>query len=253
MATVVVVGDVGGCAAELVAALAGVVDDPETVVVQVGDLVDRGPDSAGVLAYVRDRLATAPERWIQLVGNHEAQHLTGDLFWPLPIADVDADLIRTWWAQERLRVAAAIHTADGEELLVTHAGLSVEAWERLGAPVTAATAAGLLNTRPEPLIWDYRGPLWATAGAEVYPSWLDSHTPMPFGQVHGHSSVVRFDQRTWVCGERVRERTTVDWAARHTVTRGSGGRFIGVDPKHGRTGAPAWRPLVLPGASVTLG
>jgi hypothetical protein len=144
-------------------------------------------------------------------------------------------------------VAAAVRTAEGEELLVTHAGLTVDAWRRLGGPVTAATAADLLNTRPEDLIRDYGGPLWAEAST-VYGSWLDSTDPVPFGQVHGHSSIVDYRRQAWACPERVRLRSTVDWAARHTVTRLHGQRFAGVDPKHGRTGAPAWAPLVLPDA-----
>jgi hypothetical protein len=48
-----------------------------------------------------------------------------------------------------------------------------------------------------------------------------------------------------VCEERVRQRSTVDWTARHTTTRIHGARFIGVDPRHGRYGAPQWAPLTL--------
>ncbi|GAA2587451.1 hypothetical protein GCM10010435_77160 [Winogradskya consettensis] len=70
------------------------------------------------------------------------------------------------------------------------------------------------------------------------------------GQIHGHSSIVDFASRTWRCGERLRERTEVDWEARHTVTRIGGSRFVGVDPKHGTAGAPAWEPLVLQGATL---
>ncbi|WFE98601.1 metallophosphoesterase [Micromonospora sp. WMMD964] len=44
------------------------------MVIQVGDLIDRGPDSAGVLAFVWQRLADS-RRWIQLIGNHESQYL----------------------------------------------------------------------------------------------------------------------------------------------------------------------------------
>ena len=47
MAKLVIVGDVGGCLDQLSAAVADVLDDPDAVVVQVGDLVDRGPDSSG--------------------------------------------------------------------------------------------------------------------------------------------------------------------------------------------------------------
>lgn len=44
---VALAGDVGGCSAEL-ARLAPFLVEPGTTIVQVGDLVDRGPDSPGV-------------------------------------------------------------------------------------------------------------------------------------------------------------------------------------------------------------
>jgi hypothetical protein len=245
MATIVVVGDVGGFPDLLAAAVSDAVEDAGTVVIQVGDLVDRGPDSSGALDFVADRLEIAPDRWIQLVGNHESQYLGGERFWPQPLSDADAARLRTWWLRERLRVAAAVRTCDGEELLITHAGLTRAAWERLGSPVTAATAADLLNTRPEPLLWDDTGPLWAEAGSDLYPSWMRDTRPMPFGQIHGHSAIVDYHRGEWVCDGRIRQRSTVDWAARHTVTRAGGGRFIAIDPKHGRTGAPRWLPLIL--------
>ena len=248
MVTVLIIGDVGGCAVQLAAAVDPVLDEDGTVVIQVGDLIDRGPDTAGVLAIVRDRLDRTP-RWIQLVGNHELQYLGGGRFWQDPIAAADADLLRSWWLRERVRVAAAVRTAGGDELLVTHAGLTFDAWRTLGEPVTAATAAELLNTRPDALIWALDGPLWA-ASWQVYESWLAAPVAVPFGQVHGHSSIVDFQRRLWVCGSRIRQRCSVDWVARHTVTRIRGSQFIGVDPKHGRHGAPQWAPLVLPDAEV---
>jgi len=62
--------------------------------------------------------------------------------------------------------------------------------------------------------------------------------------------VVRFAERMWRCPGRVRLRATVDWEARHTRVRIGGRTFTGVDPKHGRTGAQRWQPLVLEGAQV---
>jgi hypothetical protein len=242
MTRIVLVGDVGGCPDELARVIT---DDPSTVVVQVGDLVDRGPDSSRVLS-----LVPFSPRWVQLIGNHEWQYLDGDMFWPEPLPAADANLLRTWWQHEQVRVAAAVRAADGEEFLVTHAGLGTEAWRMLGAPVTAATAADLLNTRPDEVLRSYRGPLWASAGSEVYESWLQDAPPMPFSQIHGHDTIVSYERRIWTCGERLRQRSTVDWDARHTVVRLPGARFIGIDPKHGRTGAPSWSPLVLEDATL---
>ena len=50
--------------------------------------------------------------------------------------------------------------------------------------------------------------------------------------------------------EPVTLRSTVDWVARHTTTRISGMRFIGADPKHGRSGAASWSPFVLERAAL---
>ncbi|MFF5297357.1 metallophosphoesterase [Paractinoplanes globisporus] len=248
MGRIVLVGDVGGFPGELARVVGGGGHD---LVIQVGDLVDRGPDSPGVLALVRERLERDRRGWVQLIGNHEWQYLDGEIFWPEPLGEDDQGLLRAWWLREWVRVAAAVRAADGEEFLITHAGLGVEAWRQLGEPVTATTAADLLNTRPREVLGSYRGPLWASAGSEVYESWLDEGTPMPFSQIHGHDQIVGFEGRTWRCGERVRQRAIVDWAARHTITRVSGGaRFIGIDPRHGRTGAPQWAPLVLDGATL---
>jgi hypothetical protein len=280
----VVIGDVGGHPAQLQRALlavgAGGYDNdqawvaaggilaplrlPDDVtVVQVGDLIDRGPDSGGALKIVHDLMDSHAGRWIQLAGNHEAQYLDGgEIFWPEPLAGDDFFQIREWWSDRRLDVAAAVRTSDDEDFLITHAGLTVGAWQELGVPHSAATAARWLNDRPESLLWrgghtvldPTAGPFWAEAGWELYEPWLRFAAEggfIPFGQVHGHSSIVRYADRTWRCPGRVRERANVDWEARHTRFRAGGRAFIGVDPKHGRNGALQWSPLVLDDAVVT--
>lgn len=263
MGRLAVIGDVGGHADQLRQALAqlGTVDGrlpPDLVVVQVGDLVDRGPDSAGVLDIVAPLLAGQPRQWIQLAGNHEAQYLPrGTVFWPDPIAPADVERLRAWWSDGSLRVAAAVRTADGTELLLTHAGLTVAAWQELGEPMSAARAADLLNERPH-LIWrtglhgrdEEAGPLWAESGAALHEPWLAHPGIVPFGQVHGHSTIVHFGDRRWRCTGRVRQRSTVDWDARHVRVRVGGRVFTGVDPGHGRGGAQSWQPLVLDDAEI---
>ncbi|MCO6384576.1 metallophosphoesterase [Oceanicola sp. 502str15] len=54
----------------LIAADKARVGDPDAVVVHVGDLVDRGPESAGVLSYLAEGLE-AGQPWVILKGNHD--------------------------------------------------------------------------------------------------------------------------------------------------------------------------------------
>ncbi|MFK0250615.1 metallophosphoesterase family protein [Amycolatopsis azurea] len=182
MGRVATIGDIGGHPDQLRRALAwlGATEGgfpPDLTVIQVGDLVDRGPDSAGVLDIVAELLDE--RRWIQLVGNHEAQYLPGGaVFWREPLAEGDVARLREWWDNGRLRIAEAVRTAEGEEFLVTHAGLTLTCWQRLGEPMSAAEAAKSLNKHPE-LVWDIgehgrdgsAGPLWAESGAALHPGW----------------------------------------------------------------------------------
>ena len=81
-----------------VLALAGVTDSKghwtggETVLVQTGDLTDRGPDSKAILELMRT-LATEAEaaggRVVSLIGNHEVMNIQGDWRYVDP-KDVDA-------------------------------------------------------------------------------------------------------------------------------------------------------------------
>lgn len=73
------IGDVHGRADLLDRMLARISDaDPQARArcILVGDLVDRGPDSAGVLETVRGLCLEQPERWVCLTGNHERMLLS---------------------------------------------------------------------------------------------------------------------------------------------------------------------------------
>ncbi len=87
---IVAVGDLHGDHEALldIAAAAGVSDEQgrwtggQTVLVQLGDFADRGPDSLKIIRYLQGMEAGAPQvggRVIVLVGNHEAMNVTGDL------------------------------------------------------------------------------------------------------------------------------------------------------------------------------
>jgi hypothetical protein len=272
---VAVIGDVGGHLDELQRELVrlgtdertGVLPDDLTIV-QVGDLIHRGPDSAGVIATVDRYLRQQPDQWLQLVGNHEAQYLTQrTFFWPEQLDDTSATTIRRWWSERVMYVAAVLtggtsdDTSGGtsdpatEDILVTHAGLTEGYWRRmLGSPDTAERTAHVLNAmrgrrddllfrsgqmlgggRPNPSA----GPLWAAAGSELLPGWLSGW--LPFSQIHGHTSLHRWSERRFVGSEEIRQRTTADLDARHETTSLIGGRIVGIDPGHDKEPRGPWR------------
>jgi len=70
---VYVIGDVHGCLAELETLVDRIDPDDDELLAFVGDLVRKGPDSAGVVEYVRDRPNAIP-----VLGNNEAKVLRGD-------------------------------------------------------------------------------------------------------------------------------------------------------------------------------
>src|SRR4051794_38194267 len=78
-AAVYAIGDVHGCLDQLVALEHEIVEDGrgldgEKWLLPLGDYIDRGPDSAGVVAHLRGP-APAGFRRFSLVGNHEVMML----------------------------------------------------------------------------------------------------------------------------------------------------------------------------------
>ncbi|MBV6424263.1 MAG: hypothetical protein NAOJABEB_02073 [Steroidobacteraceae bacterium] len=90
VARIVAIGDVHGALAEYESILraTGLIDDGghwaggQTYLVSTGDLIDRGPESLGVIQLLRRLEAEAPAaggRVLVTLGNHEAMNLTGEL------------------------------------------------------------------------------------------------------------------------------------------------------------------------------
>jgi hypothetical protein len=267
---IAVVGDVGGhawvlrrCLEELSAdTKTGVIPD-DLVIVQVGDLVHKGPDSSGVMALVDRMLAGSPGQWIQLIGNHEAQEgLGGPDFWRETLtADRRADL-RRWVDSSQARLAVALDTVEYGPTLLTHSGLTRHKWIAIGRPddpdVAAATlnkefaddpglafAAGeMLGVRPRLPV----GVAWASP-RELLGSW--DMEQLPFSQVHGHANPRRWTTDTWTPGlsRRTTLRASADPDTRHSDFAWPGGdHIVCVDPDYGADEAPVpLAPLVLNG------
>lgn len=82
--------------------------------VQVGDLVHRGPDSNGVIRLVDGYLRNQPDHWIQLIGNHETVYLRSPAFaWPDRLRLRSARQLRRWWREGRAVVAVALRPRSG--------------------------------------------------------------------------------------------------------------------------------------------
>ncbi len=265
-----VFGDIQGWAQRLDDALgalgadvdAGVLPD-NLVVVQVGDLVHKGPDSAGVLAIVDRFLAGSPGRWLQLIGNHETVYLGGSRFWTHEIAPhLQADL-RRWLEEGELRVAVALRTTELGDVLVTHGGLTRWKWEDLGRPESAAAAARLLDDelREHPeralasgtMLWGTPtrnvGVVWAEASTELLWSW-DAEL-LPFSQIHGHTSCFRWGRGTWNphVPDRMKAAARLDRERRHEhFDWPDGAGIVGIDPGYTtKNAAVPLAPLTIEG------
>jgi hypothetical protein len=264
---IAVVGDVGGHAEQLRLELARLGADPggrlpdDLLVVQVGDLIHRGPDSTDVVNIVDHYLRHQPGQWIQLIGNHEVNYLQPPVFrWPEELSRKHIRLLKRWWRTGAVAVAAAVDTAD-ESFLITHAGITAQFWASvLGGPSSAAEAARRINELARAgadavfragvflhgAIASDAGPLWADTTTELLPGWADRH--LPFSQIHGHNSIT-----SWREHDAAAPRTgidalvTVDVAAKHETVHLAGGRLIGIDPDHRDTPTVPWRALELTG------
>lgn len=264
---IAVIGDVGGHAESLRSELArlgahsdGSLPD-DLIVVQVGDLIHRGPHSAQVVDLVDRYLTTQPTQWIQLIGNHEAHYLQPPVFaWPELLSRRHIGIINRWWRKGSMAVAAAVEVSY-ESFLITHAGITAEFWVSvLGGPLTAAEAARRINdlaqTRADAVFRagamlhgtsaPDAGPLWADTMTELLPGWADRQ--MPFSQIHGHNTLTpwRGDDST-VPPAGIEALVTIDADAKHESVHLAGGRLIGIDPDHRDTPTIPWRALELIG------
>jgi len=70
-------------------------------------------------------------------------------------------------------------------------------------------------------------------------------TPMPFSQVHGHSSLYDWQHRRFRAPHEIVRLALLDEDAKHESVNVPGGRIIGIDPGHGRRPTRGWRALEL--------
>lgn len=187
------IGDVHGCAARLAALHVKILKDLEArpiarpLLLHLGDLVDRGPDSAGVLSLLAQPLPGLPT--VQLMGNHDRMMLDA------LEEDAPAEAISLWLLngggptlasygaspREReswLLVPQAHRRILGDSIASFAAGgyLFVHAGIRPGRPLDQQDASDLLWIREPFLSW--RGQLPARV--------VHGHTPSPAPEIRPH-------------------------------------------------------------------
>jgi 3',5'-cyclic AMP phosphodiesterase CpdA len=144
----------------------------DTILVQTGDVFDRGPDSRAIYETLRELQGQARQRGgdvVLLLGNHEVMNLIGDLRYVHPgdIAQFGGTKARSQalspsgdWGRwlSTLPIVAQV-----DRTVFAHGGITEE-WARLGIERINARAADALRMPPEQArsqdILGTSGPLW---------------------------------------------------------------------------------------------
>ncbi|MYY00181.1 polynucleotide kinase-phosphatase [Streptomyces sp. SID486] len=216
-----IVGDIHGCSAELEALLAklgyaeGVHPDGRTAVF-VGDLVDRGPDSPGVLRRVMSMVKSGSALCVP--GNHEnkygrylkgrkVQHTHG-LAETVAQMDGESEEFRAE-VRQFLEGLVSHYVLDGGRLVVCHAGLPEKYHGRTSGRVRAHALYGDTTGETDefglpvryPWAEDYRGRAAVVYGHTPVPeaTWLNNTICLDTGAVFGGKlTALRWPERELV-------------------------------------------------------
>ncbi|MFQ6142239.1 polynucleotide kinase-phosphatase [Streptomyces seoulensis] len=216
-----IVGDIHGCAAELEALLAklGYVDGvhPEgRTAVFVGDLVDRGPDSPGVLRRVMAMVRSGAALCVP--GNHEnkyGRHLKGRSVQPTHGLAETVEQMAGESEEFRQEVREFIdglvshYVLDGGRLVVCHAGLPEKYHGRTSGRVRSHALYGETTGETDefglpvryPWAEDYRGRAAVVYGHTPVPeaTWLNNTICLDTGAVFGGKlTALRWPERELV-------------------------------------------------------
>lgn len=261
-------GDTGGHMKQLFASLREIGIDPRagTIpegirVIHLGDLIHKGPHSSLLLETVDRLIRNNPGQWVQLLGNHEFQHIEGSpYFWRCKCSIEDIGIINDWFDEDLASATFALESFSNLKLevsarpsfsipnsgiLFSHASLSWDWWNaygRLNDPVDLsnqlnAASTWEITTPGEMLGVQGRlpGPVWAIGNSEVFNSWkAHEEDSMPFMQFHGHTTSYQWTTGRWWRTDKefraFRNSTKLNPSTRAVITSLSDNLLVGVDP-----------------------
>lgn len=183
---VIAIGDVHGCARELEALLEKLAPTRDDRIILLGDLINRGPESARVIALARAHAHRA------LLGNHELRLLnyrrTGD---PTHLKKSDYDTLKQlgpkeWAYLETMPLTARV---DGQATVLVHGGfLPGRPWR--GQPARVVTRIQVIGPDGEPQ---------KRADFPDAPHWSDLWNGPPF-VIYGHTPRDEARRTKWTLG-----------------------------------------------------
>ncbi|MFJ9899811.1 polynucleotide kinase-phosphatase [Streptomyces sp. NPDC091280] len=252
-----IVGDIHGCAAELESLLGKLgyddgVHPAGRTAVFVGDLVDRGPDSPGVLRRVMSMVGSGNALCVP--GNHEnkyGRHLKGrkvqhthGLAETIEQMDAESDEFRAR-VREFIDGLVSHYVLDGGRLVVCHAGLPEKYHGRTSGRVRSHALYGETTGETDefglpvryPWAEDYRGRAAVVYGHTPVPeaSWLNNTICLDTGAVFGGKlTALRWPERELV--DVPAERVWYEPARplRSEAPGGQDGRPLDLADVHGR-------------------
>lgn len=209
---IVMIGDIGGHASAFnhMLNLANVKNyhiKSNLCVIQMGDLVHKGPQSDECVRIAQRLIENNPDNYIQLYGNHDDAYHNGTPVHGrsgvVTISSRSQDMLKDFKTSRKVFIAYA-----HDNILFTHAGLTYGLWKQLGSPSTAKEAAHILNTmwyannlqvtQPGVLYTGQinlsAGVTWAHTTSELILPWM-THS-MPFSQYHGHQGTWYWENET---------------------------------------------------------
>lgn len=283
-------GDVGGHWKPFVNGLTSIEVDVKNrvipaglTVVQLGDLVHKGP-SSNELVILADEMMQANNHdesrgnWVQLMGNHESQYFLGaPRFWAMQCSMHSIATLNQWWRNKDIRLHHVVEQDSGKPFVISHAGIShrlffhaESIWKSMESEQSPDYGLNLAtrnlsdfsewidSLQPERMdivaqpgamltgkISRNAGLVWAESIREVYSTWRGEEN-VPFHQVHGHSAPFTWSKSKFFPNvpEIYRKEIVLDKRSRHSYwTNSDGTMFIGVDPGFDRS---ADRDIITP-------